>query len=140
MKKRNHTLEYYHKTMRLKMDEHDTSNETKKDPEIKGDPEKKYPALRLIARLYKILGFSVPVIAILAIFFSAVILLGGDDPLGWIIILVSVFIGPIVLINMFALSESIMIFIDMADNLSKIKEDIGEDLSEIKRRLADKSD
>lgn len=56
------------------------------------------------------------------------------------IILVSVFIVPIAIISLFALSESIMVFIDMAGNLSKIKEDMGEDLSEIKRRLADKSD
>ena len=46
MKKWNNTLEYYHKIRGIKMDEHDTSNETKEDP------EKKYPALRFIASFY----------------------------------------------------------------------------------------
>ena len=58
----------------------------------------------------------------------------------WIIIPTFGFVAFIVGISLFATSESIMVFIDMADNLSKIKEGMGEDLSEIKRRLADKSD
>ena len=101
-----------------------------------------YPALRFIAGFYKILGVSVVIIAIFIIFFSAVKFLGDGDPFGWIIILSTVFIGPIAVISLFALSESIMVFIDMADNLSKIKDDVGKDisLSEIKRRLADKRD
>lgn len=146
MKKRNHTLEYYHKIRGIdkmmehlpqsdteKMDEHDTSNE------IRQDPEKKYPALRFVASFYTVLAVCLIVIAICGTV-SSIYLIGEGDSSGWIVILVSALIGPLVIISLFALSESIMVFIDVAENLSKIKEDMGEDLSEIKRRLADKSD
>ena len=116
------------------MNEHKTSNE------IGEDPEKKYPALSFIAGFYKVLGIFVVVITIVIIFFSALMFLERSDLLGWKIILATVFIGPILAISLFTLSESIMVFIDIAGSLSKIKEDMGEDLSEIKRRLADKSD
>lgn len=117
------------------MDEHDTSNETKEDP------EKKYPALRFIARFYKKLGVFIGCLAILSIIFSAMGLSSGNDTeVFGAILLFSVFVAPIITLSLFALSESIMVFIDMAGNLSKIKEDMGEDLSEIKKRLADKSD
>ena len=119
------------------MDEHDTSNE------IRQDPEKKYPALTGIARFYKILAYVVGVSAILAFILGFIFTI--DDAQdntgpGAIILLVSLFGGSTGFITFLALSESITIFIDMAGNLSKIKEDMGEDLSEIKRRLADKSD
>ena len=108
---------------------------------INEDAEKKYPALRFIARFYKKLGVFIGCVAILAIIFSVVGLFSGnEEPFFGIILLVSVFSGPITVLSLFALSEIIMVFIDMAGNLSKIKEDMGEGLSEIKRRLADKND
>ena len=58
------------------MDEHETSNETKEDP------EKKYPALRFIARFYKKLGVFIGCLAILAIIFSIVGLTSGVRPGG----------------------------------------------------------
>lgn len=104
-------------------------------------PGKKYPALRFIAHLYKILGVLMGFVAILFIFFAIIgEFIGSGNSFGWVIIFSSAIIGPLAIISLFALSESIMVFIDMAGNLSKIKEDIGEDLSEIKRRLANKSD
>ena len=119
------------------MDEHDTSNE------IRQNPEKKYPALTGIARFYKTLAYLMGFFAVIACFVGIANVISEDNSnpmIGALFIIASIIVGPVSVITFLALSESIMVFIDIAGSLTKIKEDMGEDLSEIKRRLADKSD
>ena len=105
--------------------------------------EKEYPALRFIAHLYKILGVLMGFVAISFIFFAIIgEFIGSGNSFGWVIILVSILIAPLFVISMFALSESIMIFIDVANNISRTKRifiDVAANLSEIKIGLSDKS-
>ena len=109
---------------------------------INEDAEKKYPALRFIARIYKILGFVIAILVILYAVLSFFTAGGLQSPNAWKIILVSILTGPLFVISMFAVSESIMIFIDMANNISRTKRifiDVAANLSEIKIGLSDKS-
>ena len=99
----------------------------------------KYPALRMIASLYKFLAYVAVVVTAIGCVVSLMVALSGDS-YGFLLIILSAFLGAIIIITFLALSEGIMIYLDMANDLSKIKEDMGNDLSEIKRRLINSSD
>ena len=99
----------------------------------------KYPALRMIASLYKFLAYVAVVVTVIGCVVSLMVALSGDS-YGFLLIILSAFFGAIIIITFLALSEGIMIYLDMANDLSKIKEDMGNDLSEIKRRLINSSD
>ena len=73
-------------------------------------------------------------------FIVGIVQMAASPDLAAIILISSVVFGAISIITCFALSEGIMIYLDMANDLSKIKEDMGNDLSEIKRRLINSSD
>ena len=100
----------------------------------------KYPALRMIASLYKFLAYVAAVVTIISCVVILMVTLSEGDSYGFLLIILSAFFGAIIIITFLALSEGIMIYIDMANDLSKIKEDMGNDLSEIKRRLINSSD
>ena len=83
-------------------------------------PAFKYPALRTIANFYKLLAFGVGVIAIIS--FILGFWVAQDDPSrGAIILLVSLFGGAIAFLTLLAMSEGIMLFVNMANDLSKVK-------------------
>ena len=83
-------------------------------------PAFKYPALRTIANFYKLLAFGVGVIAIIS--FILGFWVAQDDPSrGAIILLVSLFGGAITFLTLLAMSEGIMLFVNMANDLSKVK-------------------
>ena len=100
----------------------------------------KYPALRIIASLYKILAYVTVVLTIISCVMILMVTLSEADSYGFLRIILCAFLGAIIIITFLALSEGIMIYLDMANDLSKIKEDMGNDLSEIKRRLINSSD
>ena len=88
--------------------------------------EAKYPALRTIAGFYKFLAYGMVVITIISFivgfghFVDSTI--GFYDPkLGAILMLGSVVVGSITVITLLATSEGIMLFVNMANDLSEVK-------------------
>ena len=86
----------------------------------------KYPALRTIAGFYKFLAYGVGVVAIISFIVGFVTFHGSEtdfyDPSrGAIILLVSLFGGAIAFLTLLAMSEGIMLFVNMANDLSKVK-------------------
>lgn len=79
-----------------------------------------YPALIMIAGFYQIFAFVVGGVAIVS-FLIGIALIVTQNVLGAIFLLGSLIIGTIGVISMFAISEGIMLFVNMANDLSKIK-------------------
>ena len=107
-------------------------------------PKVKYRALRMIAFFYRAAAYLVILIIIVTFFMGALVtffpsLFTDTDPnwpepafelpsiwfkvYGLLAIIVSIF-GTIFAISLFAISEGILIFIDMANDLSKIKAEV----------------
>ena len=89
-------------------------------------PAFKYPTLRTIANFYKFLAYGVGVVAIISFIVGFVTFHGSEtdfyDPSrGAIILLVSLFGGAIAFLTLLAMSEGIMLFVNMANDLSKVK-------------------
>ena len=97
------------------------------DNPVKTNGEK-YPALRIIAGFYKFLAYGVGLIAI-GFFIFGVIRMEQNPDGATIILLGSVVVGSITFITLLAMSEGIMLFVNMAN-----------DLYGVKRELADRSD
>ena len=84
----------------------------------------KYPALKTIAGLYKILAFVVVISAVIVFFLgvSGLVSTASDERmLGGIVVVTIVFLGPISFITLLAMSEGIMLFVNMANDLSEVK-------------------
>ena len=80
----------------------------------------KYPVLRTIADFYKYLAYGVGVIVIIS-FIAGIANIEDNRELAVILLLGSIIVGPIVFITLLAYSEGIMLFVNMADDLSKVK-------------------
>lgn len=100
-------------------------------------PKVKYRALRMIAFFYRVVAYLVILIIIVTLLVTAlwtffpnffngingpIYILPSYGPL-FLAIIASVF-GTIFPISLFAISEGILIFIDMANDLSKIKAEV----------------
>ena len=70
--------------------------------------EKKYPALRTISGIYKVFGWLI----ILATLIVAFVIGQGSA----IFALISIIIGALIVLGVFAVAESIMVFIDIEQN------------------------
>ena len=100
--------------------ENTDENENLRDTTISDSSNNKYPALRTIANFYKLLALGVGVITIIS--FILGFWVAQDDPSrGAIILLVSLFGGAIAFLTLLAMSEGIMLFVNMANDLSKVK-------------------
>ena len=87
---------------------------------------KKYPTLRTIAGFYKFLAYGVGVVAIISFIVGFVTIIDSatdfyDPKLGAILMLGSVVVGSITVISLLAMSEGIMLFVNMANDLSEVK-------------------
>ena len=84
----------------------------------------KYPALKTIASLYKILAFVVAIATPIVFVFGVlgVVSTASDERvLGLIVVVTTIFWGPISFITLLAMSEGIMLFVNMANDLSEVK-------------------
>ena len=86
----------------------------------------KYPALRTITGFYKFLAYGVGVVAIISFIVGFVTIIDSatdfyDPKLGAILMLGSVVVGSITVITLLATSEGIMLFVNMANDLSEVK-------------------
>ena len=84
---------------------------------------KKYPALRTIATFYKVLAYMVVIVAFIS--FLSIFVVAAIEPNNGIygvgLFFFSCFFLPILFITFLAFSEGIMLFVDMANDLSEIK-------------------
>ena len=106
--------------------ENTDENENLRDTTISDSSNNKYPALRTIASFYKFLAYGMVVIAIISFIVGFVTFHGSEtdfyDPSrGAIILLVSLFGGAIAFLTLLAMSEGIMLFVNMANDLSEVK-------------------
>ena len=81
---------------------------------------KKYPTLRTIAGFYKFLTYGMVVITI-GFFILGYSVLQNDPKSGAILMLGSVVVGSITFITLLAMSEGIILFVNMANDLSEVK-------------------
>jgi hypothetical protein len=72
--------------------------------------EKKYPALRTISDIYKVFGW---LIAIATIIVAAIF---GQGRGGVAFALITIIFGALIVLGVFAVAESIMVFIDIEEN------------------------
>ena len=100
--------------------ENTDENENLRDTTISDSSNNKYPALRTIASFYKFLAYGMVVIAIIS-FIVGYSVLQNDPKSGAILMLGSVVVGSITVISLLAMSEGIMLFVNMANDLSKVK-------------------
>ena len=100
--------------------ENTDENENLRDTTISDSSSKKYPALRTIASFYKFLAYGMVVIAIIS-FIVGYSVLQNDPKSGAILMLGSVVVGSITVISLLAMSEGIMLFVNMANDLSEVK-------------------
>ena len=89
------------------------------DNPVKTNGEK-YPALRTIAGFYKFLAYGVGLIAI-GFFILGMIRMEDNPDSATILLLGSVVVGSITFITLLATSEGIMLFVNMANDLSEVK-------------------
>ena len=84
--------------------------------------ENKYPALEIIAGIYRGFAWIVGTGAIIAIFYG-IWLLGdyGTEDLGTIIIVYSIAGGFFSIISLLAISEGINLFVNIANDLNELK-------------------
>ena len=106
--------------------ENTDENENLRDTTISDSSSKKYPALRTIASFYKFLAYGMVVIAIISFIVGFVTIIDPatdfyDPKLGAILMLGSVVVGSITVITLLATSEGIMLFVNMANDLSEVK-------------------
>ena len=83
------------------------------ETEVQGD-QLRYPALRLIARIYRRLAWLVVVLGVIGVIFGFVSL--GTVVLGVLLILGSLIGGAIGCVTLLAVSEALMVFIDIEEN------------------------
>lgn len=100
--------------------ENTDENENLRDTTISDSSNNKYPALRTIASFYKFLAYGMVVIAIIS-FIVGYSVLQNDPKSGAILMLGSVVVGSITVISLLAMSEGIMLFVNMANDLSEVK-------------------
>ena len=82
--------------------------------------EAKYPALRTIAGFYKFLAYGMVVIVI-GFFILGLMRMEDNPNSATILMLGSVVVGSITFITLLAMSEGIILFVNMANDLSKVK-------------------
>ena len=83
--------------------------------------EAKYPALRTIASFYKFLAYGMVVITIGFFILGLMYINDNERDLGTILMLGSVVVGSITVITLLATSEGIILFVNMANDLSEVK-------------------
>ncbi len=83
-----------------------------KEKEHKSMLPEKYPALRTIAGFFKLLAWIVGIVAVIA----AVLLASKGGDFGILISVIVIVIGAIILLGLLAISESIMVLIDIEHN------------------------
>ena len=81
---------------------------------------KKYPALRTIAGFYKFLAYGMVVIVI-GFFILGLMRMEDNPNSATILMLGSVVVGSITFITLLAMSEGIILFVNMANDLSEVK-------------------
>jgi len=90
------------------------------------EPEKKYPALRIISGIYEtlawILGFGVALSGLIVAGTQKKVYGGGITSSGIIIAVVSIIVGALLLIGLLAVAEIIKLFIDVEENTRSTKE------------------
>ena len=82
---------------------------------------KKYPTLRTIAGFYKFLTYGMVVITIGFFILGLMYINDNERDLGTILMLGSVVVGSITVITLLATSEGIILFVNMANDLSEVK-------------------
>ena len=82
--------------------------------------EAKYPALRTIAGFYKFLAYGMVVIVI-GFFILGLMRMEDNPNSATILMLGSVVVGSITFITLLAMSEGIILFVNMANDLSEVK-------------------
>ena len=82
--------------------------------------EAKYPALRTITGFYKFLAYGMVVIVI-GFFILGLMRMEDNPNSATILLLGSVVVGSITFITLLATSEGIMLFVNMANDLSEVK-------------------
>lgn len=83
-----------------------------KEKEHKTMLPEKYPALRTIAGFFKLLAWIVGIVAVIA----AVLLASKGGDFGILISVIIIVIGATILLGLLAISESIMVLIDIEHN------------------------
>jgi hypothetical protein len=84
-------------------------------------PENKYPALRIIAVVFKVLAVIAAAVGLIGALVGLVQMTGdafGATAAGGFIVLVSLIYGGLLCIYMFAVAEGIRVFIDIEGNTS----------------------
>jgi len=87
-------------------------------------PERKYPALRAIAKLYKLMAWLVAIATVLSGGLG-VAMLGSESSRGFpsvIWLVVSVVGGALVFISLWAAAETVLVFVDIEQNTRQIAE------------------
>ena len=97
-----------------------TSDPSTSSTFIDPNSNKKYPALRTIAGFYKFLAYGMVVIAI-GFFILGLMRMEDNPNSATILLLGSVVVGSITFITLLATSEGIMLFVNMANDLSEVK-------------------
>ena len=82
--------------------------------------EAKYPVLRTIAGFYKFLAYGMVVIVI-GFFILGLMRMEDNPNSATILMLGSVVVGSITFITLLAMSEGIILFVNMANDLSEVK-------------------
>ena len=100
--------------------ENTDENENLGDVTISDSSSKKYPALRTIASFYKFLAYGMVVIVI-GFFILGLMRMEDNPNSATILMLGSVVVGSITFITLLAMSEGIILFVNMANDLSEVK-------------------
>ena len=82
---------------------------------------KEYPTLRTIVGFYKFLAYGMVVITIGFFILGLMYINDNERDLGTILMLGSVVVGSITVITLLAMSEGIILFVNMANDLSEVK-------------------
>jgi hypothetical protein len=87
-------------------------------------PERRYPALRAIAMIYKVLAWLVATATVL----SAVVglaMLGSESARGFpstVWIIASLVVGALVFVSLWAAAETVLVFVDIEQNTRQVAE------------------
>ena len=79
---------------------------------------KRYPVLAFVAAAYRVAGWIMLVISVIALFVG-IYLLGKDSAEGLLILICALVAGPLIALSCFFIAESMMVLTDIEENTRK---------------------
>jgi len=99
------------------LDIDNTENQDKSNQNMSNSTQNKYPALRIISGIFKVLGWIIALISVISTFYF----LSEEDGIQFLAI-ASILGGGILTLSFLSISEIIKVFIDIEENTRKASE------------------